>query len=670
MERDTEIIQAARSMVVHLPALLGERADSVGAQLDLLLAEWDREPNPSVIDRILALLEGSAATREWMAGFLRLSAPAPARTRGLGLASVPEATETLAPAPPVSVRGIGRDETFSAPEERRSLRGLAGWGSDQGGLSYGPAPADDGQAPADQAEPPGTAYGLLSCPETVAVGQEFDLEVGLSEHSSPGVGGGSIDLPTSAGKTYTLSVQLLIFGFRLRVGESAQQTMQVSATTPYPTVTLHLTPEAQDEASSSRRIKAMYSVDGQPVGFAVRYVTVRRTGTPLPGQTPTASGENLSIPSAPAPADLTVVVEKKPGSSGELAWVFQSPHGLDLPDEPVFTDIGTSPQDFARNLTNHLSTTEGQPGVFLTIRGKGREIARHMPPEFWRLLKEAAQSVVGPPTVLFLTDQPYIPWELATLSEPLEGGKDLPLFLCAQSRVGRWLQPDENAAAAGLGPAQPPPTRLQVATMAVVSGVYGQPGVPRLKEAEAECAELADRYGAATVDAKAGAVFAFIAGGPPTAEILHFAMHGKWDPSGAQDGLILVDGMLSSDQVEGGDLPGRPLVFLNACQVGQASEVLGDYAGMAAAFLKAGASAVIAPLWSIDDATARSIALSFYRETLENGATPAEVIRRVRAGFKPDVDAQSSTYMAYQFFGDPRLELVNAYAAPNRSGRR
>ena len=111
MERDTEIIQAAQSMVVHLPALLGERADSVGAQLDLLLAEWDREPNPSVIDRILALLEGSAATREWMAGFLRLSAPAPARTRGV--AAVPEPTETLAPAPPVSVRGIGRDETFS-----------------------------------------------------------------------------------------------------------------------------------------------------------------------------------------------------------------------------------------------------------------------------------------------------------------------------------------------------------------------------------------------------------------------------------------------------------------------------------------------------------------------------------------------------------------------------
>ena len=84
MERDTEIIQAARSMVVHLPALLGERADSVGAQLDLLLAEWDREPNPSVIDRILALLEGSAATREWMAGFLRLSAPAPPAHAGWG----------------------------------------------------------------------------------------------------------------------------------------------------------------------------------------------------------------------------------------------------------------------------------------------------------------------------------------------------------------------------------------------------------------------------------------------------------------------------------------------------------------------------------------------------------------------------------------------------------
>jgi hypothetical protein len=635
MDRDAEIVQAARSIVVHLPALLGEHAEAVAAQLESLLAERDRQPEKSVTDRILDLLTGYSATRDWMAGFLRLSAPAADTRRTAPLRGLE------------AERELGLDTDADAEVLADSL-------------IVGSVPAEAVEAAVDTSEPAITTYGLLSCPETVAAGQEFDLEVGLSCSPAPGVSGPPLNMPSMVGRTYTLSVLLLISGFRLRDSESARQIMEVTADAPYPTVTLHLTPESQDQ-TSSRRIKAMYSVDGQPVGFAVRYVTVVPGTSPLPEQTPTASGENLSVPAAPTPADLTVYVLKNRDSDRELAWLFDSPHGLNLPDQALLTNIGAAPADFARNLTNHLSAGEGQPGVFLTLRGKGREIASRMPRQFWPLLTEAADCVEGPPTVLFITDQPYVPWELAYIQDPLKDGDHLPPFLCAQATVGRWLQKDENAAAVGLGPVQPPPVRLPADTMAVVSAVYGQPGVPRLKEAEAECADLADRYGAARIDADAANVQAYICGDSPTAEIVHFALHGKWDPTGSEEGLVLVDGMLSSDQVEGGNLPARPLVFLNACQVGQASEVLGDYAGMAAAFLKAGASAVIAPLWSIDDATARSIALSFYKATLEDGAPPAEILRRIRAGFKADTTAQSSTYLAYQFFGDPRLELVGAH---------
>lgn len=644
MDTEAEIIQAARAIVVHLPALLGEQADATRAQLESLLAEWDRQPEPSVADRTQDLLTANAATRDWVAGFLRLRAPADtprtAPVRGL---EVFDYARSPSSGYPIDLSAEGLDAEEPAP----TLAALA--------------PVDTSE-PFDTSEPPSTAYGLLSCPETVAVGQEFELQVGLSGSPALSVSGGPLDLHSVVGRTFTLSVMLVTSGFRLRDGESARQVIEVTPDMPYPAVTLHLTPERQDQAGVGRpRIKAMYSVDGQPLGFAVRYVTIVPGTALLPGQTLTASGENLSIPAAPTPADLTVLVLKDRDSDRRLAWIFDSPHGLDLPDQAVFTDIGAAPADFARNLTNGLSQIEGQSNVFLTLRGKGRQIAAHMPREVWPLLKEAAESVAGPPTVLFITDQPYVPWELAYLQNPLADADGLPPFLCAQATVGRWLKKDENAAAAGLGPVQPPPVQLPVDTMAVVSGVYGEPGVPRLKEAEAECADLADRYGAARIDANAAVVQAYVCGDSPTAEIVHFALHGKWDPTGAAEGLVLVDGMLSSDQVEGGNLPARPLVFLNACQVGQGSEVLGDYAGMAAAFLKAGASAVIAPLWSIDDATARSIALSFYQATLEDGAPPAEVLRRVRAGFKPDLTAQSSTCLAYQFFGHPRLELVAAH---------
>jgi CHAT domain-containing protein len=91
--------------------------------------------------------------------------------------------------------------------------------------------------------------------------------------------------------------------------------------------------------------------------------------------------------------------------------------------------------------------------------------------------------------------------------------------------------------------------------------------------------------------------------------------------------------------------------------VGQGDEVLGVYAGMAEAFLFAGASAVVAPIWSVDDKVAHDIALSFYQATLRDGGdTPAaEVLRRERAKFTRD--QQAATYLSYQFFGHPEMRL-------------
>ena len=63
------------------------------------------------------------------------------------------------------------------------------------------------------------------------------------------------------------------------------------------------------------------------------------------------------------------------------------------------------------------------------------------------------------------------------------------------------------------------------------------------------------------------------------------------------------------------------------------NQMLGDHAGLAAAFLFAGAAGVIAPLWSIDDAIAREIAIRFYERALA-GEAPAEILRTERAAFR------------------------------------
>jgi CHAT domain-containing protein len=108
--------------------------------------------------------------------------------------------------------------------------------------------------------------------------------------------------------------------------------------------------------------------------------------------------------------------------------------------------------------------------------------------------------------------------------------------------------------------------------------------------------------------------------------------------------------------VKGSDLRAAPFVFLNACQVGQGQQILGDYAGLAEAFLYAGASAVVAPLWSVKDDVARTIALEFYQQVLGGDARPADVLREARRRFT-ETATPSGTYLAYQFFGHPALRL-------------
>jgi CHAT domain-containing protein len=201
--------------------------------------------------------------------------------------------------------------------------------------------------------------------------------------------------------------------------------------------------------------------------------------------------------------------------------------------------------------------------------------------------------------------------------------------------------------------------------MAVISGVYPAPA--NLEEATAEAAALVDDFRAQPVDASADAVGGCLIADPPY-QVIHFAVHGRSYGPGdgvaatgasaatAHPRILLIDGNLDEDVVMGTKLAGTPMVFLNACQVGIAHDVLGDYAGLAPAFLYAGAAAVIAPLWSIDDGVAREIARRFY-ERVFGGASPASALRLERASFGTSPATAFSTFLAYQYYGHPLLRV-------------
>jgi hypothetical protein len=489
----------------------------------------------------------------------------------------------------------------------------------------------------------------------VVAGADFDLIVGISAAPTPGVTGGPMVRPESSVGPYTLSVQVVADGFRL-VGDqgSWRQDLRVTADAAYPSFVLRLAAEPQIERIRPKAIQAMYSVDGQTIGMAVRSVAVVRSADLVDEaeEELQEGGVDITIPSERTAPDLTVrILRSRSDGAGRLLWTFESPHRIPAPDAPVVADIGRNPESFAKQLVERVAVHEGQPGLYQYLTGVGNTVSDQVPQEFWEALRTVAQQIGDrPPSVMFLSEEPYVPWELAVVDPPLD--PSLPPFLCAQASLGRWVLGQRR-------PKLPPPVEVQVSALAVVWGVYDRQEW-RLLEAEDEAAKLRETFGALSVDAQAQAVIACLKG-DPRAELLHFAVHGVYNPTGPKEGLILVDGRtLDPLEVRGVKFETGPFVFLNACQVGTGTTVLGDYAGMAEAFLYAGAAGVVAPLWSIDDALAKDIALRFYEQTLVKGRTPAEVFRQERARFIDSPDVASSTFLAYQFFGNPAMKLSRA----------
>ena len=70
-------------------------------------------------------------------------------------------------------------------------------------------------------------------------------------------------------------------------------------------------------------------------------------------------------------------------------------------------------------------------------------------------------------------------------------------------------------------------------------------------------------------------------------------------------------------------------------------------------FIDLGASAVIAPLWSVKDTIAHQIAEDFYNRVKAEPDTPfAEILRTIRAKAYAS-ETSEDTYAAYCFYGDP-----------------
>lgn len=114
--------------------------------------------------------------------------------------------------------------------------------------------------------------------------------------------------------------------------------------------------------------------------------------------------------------------------------------------------------------------------------------------------------------------------------------------------------------------------------------------------------------------------------------------------------ILALEGFLNAFKI-------RPLVFLNACEVGGLTAGIAGLSGFATSFMQLEASAVVAPLWAVSDQAALDVAKKFYSAVLLNGRTFTQALQDIRkcaySGLKP-----SDSYAAYCFYGDPLAHAV------------
>ena len=174
---------------------------------------------------------------------------------------------------------------------------------------------------------------------------------------------------------------------------------------------------------------------------------------------------------------------------------------------------------------------------------------------------------------------------------------------------------------------------------------------------------LEQRFNATAVAAQPTPVRALLQTGD--FDLLHFAGHGLAEQGNIANAKLLLEGQVnmpasfSATTVEQychcteRERNERPMVVLNACQIGREGYGLTGISGFAQAFLRGGVGVFVGTLWSVGDRPARLFTETLYTHLLD-GMTLAQATVAARHAAQQAGDA---TWLAYVVYGHPHLRL-------------
>ncbi len=691
-------------------AVVGATASATSDDARLVGVLLGRVPTARLLSGVLDALRGGTDPASVLAVLQRV---VDAQAMGRPTPAPPRP----APVPPPAAAGYGAPPPSPPGAGPGSGSGISSWVKRWTSRAAGPVWRGGHSAPRDLPPPPAsppapgvpapmqpaptqpaptqpatrTAYPRIDVdahravrPEVAVLDEPFDVTVGLAKYPDAAITQTG-PMPFLAGAVTDVDLVLVYDPTSLVPQGSTRLTLHVTDADPYPSATVTFVAQYRPDLPTERRIGVHYLRDGQVVGIAWKSVVVvpyEKDVAAAPVSTPSADAllDLEPLLGADLP-DLLLSICASDGPPGEFVWTaYAGASDVTVPDAPGVSSLDGDPglgglQGFVTEMRQTVAFSQGPYADYLTLVGKAKRMGRAVPDGIQQVLR----AVVTDPartsaaTVLLLTEELTLPWELTVLDPPIDtrwGG--VSPFLGAHAAIARWPLTEHK-------PRPTPRASVTVRHAAVLTADYtGVTGWGKLEHAVEEAAEIAALFAppAVTVRPALRDVVGMLRGTPP-ADVLHVALHGQFDAKGAQEGLVLLGTdaagqptakwqFFTPDQVETGQLEGGPFVFLNACQVASDKRVLGDYGGFASTLLRIGASGVVAPLWNVDDDVAAQLARDFYAATwTAAGGAPvsaAEAVRALRATYTEaatlaETPGITATLIAFQVFGHPRLRL-------------
>jgi hypothetical protein len=293
-----------------------------------------------------------------------------------------------------------------------------------------------------------------------------------------------------------------------------------------------------------------------------------------------------------------------------------------------------------------VATSRDKAWVEQRLAAKGANLYEQLVPEDLRTILWRLRTRIT--SVQVQSEEPWIPWELCKLfGTPDQGGEiEEGPFFCEAFQLTRWIP----------GLAQIPQLRMKKLAVVVPDDSGLSFAAPErayllsLKSAERDVEPIPATF----LDVQAA-----LASGMYDA--WHFSGHGSFrnEPRPDRSAMILQGG----DRLTPEDLSGRvanlgrthPLVFLNACQIGQSGMGLTGMGGWARRFLSAGAGGFLGAYWSIYDEPALNFARAFY-DGLLSGDPVGKAAQAARQKIKSSGDP---TWLAYTVFADPMATVAS-----------